>query len=226
MLNEIELYAAPLNDPTQVRKITLTSPLADFSQDNLPIAAAVDGNDKDPAQGWAIFPASGVSHWATFQLAEPLNHPGGSLITIKMVQNYQSGEHSIGRFRLSLSTDSEPVGLSLTEEFSSLIASGEGNWTEEQREAVLTYFKTIDAPYRQKQQAVAQAEQPLPEDPRLVQLRQRLAESEKPLAEDPTLVRLRADLAMSTNQLETRRLTAAQDIAWALINSPAFLFNH
>ena len=43
---------------------------------------------------------------------------------------------------------------------------------------------------------------------------------------DPRLVQLRHDVEMSIQQAATRRLTAAQDIAWALINSPAFLFNH
>jgi hypothetical protein len=226
VLNEIEVFAAPLTDPTQVRKLTLKDPMVDFSQANFSIAAAIDGNDKDPAQGWAVSPAIGVPHWATFQLAEPLDFPGGTLLTVKMTQNFQSKEHSIGRFRLSLSTQEQPVGLGLTDEFAAIVSAGEGDRTDEQRAAVLAYFKATDEPFRQKTAALAEARKPLPEDPKLVQLRQRLAEAEQPIPEDPTLARLRADLAMSANQLEARRLTAAQDIAWALINSPAFLFNH
>ena len=48
----------------------------------------------------------------------------------------------------------------------------------------------------------------------------------QPVPVDPRLAQLQSDLAMSTRQLTDKRLTAAQDIAWALINSPAFLFNH
>ena len=36
----------------------------------------------------------------------------------------------------------------------------------------------------------------------------------------------RAVLAMDLNNVHRSEVTAAQDIAWALINSPAFLFNH
>ncbi len=40
------------------------------------------------------------------------------------------------------------------------------------------------------------------------------------------LVQLRLDVQESTRKIANRRLTAVQDLAWALINSPAFLFNH
>jgi hypothetical protein len=52
-----------------------------------------------------------------------------------------------------------------------------------------------------------------------------LVEANKPVSIDPQLARLRADAALSTKQLEHSRLTFVQDLAWALINSPAFLFN-
>jgi len=39
------------------------------------------------------------------------------------------------------------------------------------------------------------------------------------------LAQLTHDLQQSALQLESKRLTAAQDLSWALINSPSFLFN-
>ncbi len=42
---------------------------------------------------------------------------------------------------------------------------------------------------------------------------------------DPQWVRLNQTMATSAEQQKNERLTGAQDLAWALINSPAFLFN-
>jgi hypothetical protein len=51
-------------------------------------------------------------------------------------------------------------------------------------------------------------------------------DAQKPIVLDPKLVQLRRDAELSARQLANKRLTNAQDLAWALINSPAFLFNH
>ena len=73
---------------------------------------------------------------------------------------------------------------------------------------------------------MAAAAEPIPPDPALVALEAKVAEAEKPVLDDPALVRLRSDHAASTQQMNNRRLTVIQDLAWALINSPAFFFNH
>ena len=57
-------------------------------------------------------------------------------------------------------------------------------------------------------------------------MKAKLAKTEIPLTVDPVLAVFRRDVELSRSQLQNKRLTAAQDLAWALINNPAFLFNH
>ncbi|MND02025.1 hypothetical protein D3C83_212630 [compost metagenome] len=66
----------------------------------------------------------------------------------------------------------------------------------------------------------------MPPDPKLTELKKTLADAEAPVRLDPYLVQLRNDAKDSGKQSENTRLTVVQDLAWALINSPGFLFNH
>jgi hypothetical protein len=51
-------------------------------------------------------------------------------------------------------------------------------------------------------------------------------QAEGPIHLDPNLVQLREDAKDSTVQNDNKRLTVVQDLTWALVNSPGFLFNH
>jgi hypothetical protein len=46
-----------------------------------------------------------------------------------------------------------------------------------------------------------------------------------PLPLPPEVARLRRARDLSAKQLANKRVIGAQDLAWALINTPSFLFN-
>ena len=88
------------------------------------------------------------------------------------------------------------------------------------------HFLIQSRDFQNAKRTLANAKKPLPVDPQLVALEAKHADAQKPIVIEPKLVQLRRDSELSRSQLTNKRLTAAQDLAWALINSPAFLFNH
>ena len=65
-----------------------------------------------------------------------------------------------------------------------------------------------------------------PANPLVNWLQPQLAASQQPIPMDAKLLQMRRAVELSEEQLKNKRLTVAQDVVWALINSPAFLYNH
>ncbi len=224
VINEMKVVATSLADPNQTGPLSLVKPVADYNQVGLDIGQVIDGKT-DATNGWAIHPAMSVVHWATFELPTPAGAAGGSTLTFTFHHRFP-GLHIPGRFRLSATTLPAPVGLDLPEDLRSIIATAPAVRTPAQVETLTTYHRTIDGGATARNANLAQARMPLPIDPGLQQRQDQVKRAEQPLAPDAKLARLKGDGAMSSQQATARRLTAAQDIAWALFNSPEFLFNH
>ena len=95
-----------------------------------------------------------------------------------------------------------------------------------QKKTLKDYYNKQDAQLPNLTKAVADSKKPRPIDPKLKEYQDVLGRAQAPLLIDPKLSTLKRAVGLSTKQLPNKRLIGAQDIAWALINSPAFLFNH
>jgi WD40 repeat protein len=225
VLNQFTVTVAPKSAPGKKQPVYFAKSTADFSQENYPITSATDGM-RGAGKGWALSPNLGVSHWAVFDLKEPINIDGGAIFTFTLTQQFTLTDHQIGRFRISVTAAKRPVPLGLSEDLLTALETPAANRDPKQQAALTKYFGTTDAELRAKQTALAEAKKPLPIDPKLAELKSAVAELSKPVVVDPKVLQLRQDVAMSAKQLGDPRLTGAQDVVWALVNSPAFLFNH
>jgi tetratricopeptide (TPR) repeat protein len=80
--------------------------LAETGRDQL-VAFAIDA---DETTGWAVWPRVGVPHWAVFVPDRPVGATGKTRLSLRMVfRDSAYRNHLLGRFRLSVQSDSDPV---------------------------------------------------------------------------------------------------------------------
>ncbi len=225
VITEIELDAAPIGNLENKTRIPIARGEADFSQPNFAVEQAFDAQTRDQ-RGWAISPRGGTTHWAIFETKEPIDIEGGVELTFNIHQYHNADQHRLAHFRISVTTDEGEIRLGLPEEFASLGVVPEAKRTPETLGGLLAYLKANDAERAKLTDAVTTLKSPLAEDREVERLSVLIGKLEQETSVDPKLVQLRLDATASQQQFENQRLTLAQDLTWALINSPAFLFNH
>ncbi|MDB6118149.1 MAG: hypothetical protein JWO08_1930, partial [Verrucomicrobiaceae bacterium] len=207
----------------KVGAVTLVRPRADFSQANFDVAAAIKVGNRD--RGWALSPETGYRHEAIFEANEPIGFEGGTSLAFTLGQTFQGGKYNLGKFRI-YTTTSPLVRFGASKQIIDIVKTPSAKRSKEQVAALREHFLSQYRDYQTNQRVLASAKKPLAVDPQLVELEQKYAVAQKPIVIDPKLLQFRRDVGLSQSQFTNIRLTAAQDLAWALINSPAFLFNH
>ena len=226
VLTELQVALIPATEDAEPIEAELINPRALHSQGGYPVEAAADGKVDDGSTGWAVSPQEGKDHVAVFDLKEPLVATEGSRLEFRLQQHYRDDAHQIGRFRLSYATSEEPVGFGLPPQVADILHTPAAARSTPQIKVLIDHQRDQDERLSELRKRLAVAREPSPPDEELARLEKRLAEAQQPPRLNPTLRRLTLDADLSEEQLEELRLTAVQDLAWALINSPAFLYNH
>jgi hypothetical protein len=209
------------------KDIALKDVRVDYLQQGYQTNQVIDGKDVSGVrEGWSIGGAPpGQPHWATFKFGRPLASAKGASLRFELNQKYKDGR-SIGRFRLWATDSAQPLEQGLPDSVLKIVKMPAAKRTKAQTETLAQHFRAADPVFLKRDQALAVAKRPLPEDPKLKELRDAVAKASEPVRVDAALAQLREDSSVSAKQLANKRLVSAQDLAWALINNPAFLFNH
>jgi hypothetical protein len=136
VLSDVRVYSAATRELKKEHRVALTIARADFAQDKFPPANATDG---DVAKtGWAVAPKTKEAHSIELMTGKPLPELKDRWIQIVLDQQY-GGQHTLGRFRVSIRTGSDPSD-GITDEILAVLAIPPAKRTAEQTSLLLDWF--------------------------------------------------------------------------------------
>ena len=224
VLTEFGLKVGDFTTGANAQDAKFINAIADFNQVNFDEKKAIDGKRNDGNNGWAVSGAIGQPHYAAFTLEKPIGDVAKGVRLRFDLHQPRDGGYAIARFRLWVTTAPGPVYPGYPLAVAEALRKPSGR-TEADKAALAAYWKENDLELNRRRLAAAKLLLAPPTDPGVVQRREAVAQAELPIKLDATLVQLRADVEQSKSQLANKRLTGAQDLVWALVNNPAFLFN-
>jgi hypothetical protein len=203
----------------------LVAAFSPYSQRNFEVAKAIDGRKNDGNKGWAVSGRKPGPQYAAFKFQKPIGDAAKG-IRLSVELNQARATYSIARFRIWVTTSQSPLSVGLPAIVAEALRKAPEFRTAPEKKAIVAYWNEYDPELSKRQLIAGKFAQPLPIDPGITERKTSLATAEEPIKLDAKLVQLRQDSQESKAQILNTRLTGAQDLAWALINSPAFLFNH
>ena len=140
-----EVRVAALAAPGDVAQpVVVQAASADFSQQDFPIANAIDGKSNT---GWAVYPEVGKAHTAVLQLAQPIGAPGGVRLQVTLEFQSQYAQHQLGRFRLAVTDSPQPQGTDpLPAAVRSALGIAADQRTPQQRDEIKKYYRERVSP--------------------------------------------------------------------------------
>lgn len=108
-------------------------------------AAAIDGDVKGSTWGWAVMPQAGKPNEIVAQLEQPVTTKPPAELVIELEQNHTNPGHTIGRFRLSVTTGQVRIDplLALPHNIRNVLAIDSGKRNDSQLHALAAYYRTI-----------------------------------------------------------------------------------
>ena len=149
------------------------SATASFASNGGGAAAATDD---DPQSGWSVAGRPGERHTAVFVLQEPLGEVRQLQLRLACGRYYAS---SLGRFRISVTTQPSPVARDLPQEIERLLAVPAEQLTASQQQQLREAFLLSAPELKQQADKIRQLRGPLAHTTSLV-LRERPADNPRP----------------------------------------------
>ena len=235
VVTEVEARWQELKAESKEIPVVFGDARATFTQNDFDVKRTFDGNLDGGNKGWAIGGGNyKIPQRAVFKMRDviPGNADKGVKLNVGIFCRFKS--HPLGKFRIYITTAPEPLkhaGIAVEEaglpaRIAEVVEKDAASRSEVDRGLLISRFAEADAEYQQRLWAAKGPFPAIPADKKMEELKKALEYAKIPIEEDPRLVRFRRDVEMSAGQLKNLRLTAAQDLTWALINNPAFLFNH
>ena len=227
VITELQTRWNTLADPKKELPLKIADAKADFNQNGFNVKNTFNGNLARNDKGWAISGSNmQIPHRALFKFDKPVaGDEKGAHLVVGVLCRYSNGDYPIGRFRIWYTTASDPLQFGLPAKVAGAVAKAPNQRSEADLKILTDYVAENDAELRKRQGVLHAAKRPLPADPQMDKLKATLAQAETAVTEPRNLLQLRSDTNYSIQQSANRRLTAAQDLVWALVNSPSFLFN-
>ena len=183
-----------------VRGVSFANALSDYAQPSFEPAGVLDAKEPN-ATGWAVGGALGRSHALTLIAAAPVEIEAGSRLTVRIEQLSPHENHTLGRFRLSVTDDPRAAEFAgIPTDVAGILQKAAGERSADEAKRLADYYLTI-APALQ------------PQRERLAKVRQQLAEM-KPYTTVPVMRDLAADQRRTTKiQLRGNYLVTTDEVS-------------